>query len=511
MFVFYSCPTFLSVMDTVVQRQTPTTLFPVTFDSDMLFANDIPAKATKVEKLSIHELECKIAKVRNIPQFTWTESMCFPADKTDRNAWVDKSWAGGAFYKVDRVDLSKFVLCDMGELGFGLFSSRFIPRGEFLFFYSGEYRAIPDFTHNPASIITTSHSVRLNMRGNESISVDARMIGGAAGFMQHAPRVVSVHKQSMVCAVQNISMDVFSWRGVQYLGVFAVTNIESGQPLTWDYCDNSYWKNNQIGPTYFDLQGNILPPEKHSEIKKQITLGRPNHYVRCDPKNDPESEYSPVDYEKVKPLFSLISVLQTKHVELIYYALVSVKQSALYESLSDDQLNQLLQMRNEFADLFHDKTAKEVCYALHSDRVNEKTLKAGLADPNSAIYHLDAAVTERFGNGTPAKDSRKIEIRGYVSKIYHSGLTFYKNGVFDAAITQWKQAKKTYKKMDDKTNLLSCYWNLGNAYHKNNQSTKAIAKLMDGQRLAESLVGRKEKLKSPQEFKERIETIRGKP
>lgn len=187
--------------------------------------------------------------------------------------------------KASFADPSAFVICDMGNVGHGLFANRDFEPGECLLLYAGD--VLDDMPHEKL----TGDYV-FSYRNERDYIVDGSRKGNLSRFVQHMPMNLNSASQEDVALDKNSEgylSEFWQWRTITYKNelreqdvawanltvelvsiddkpciVFTNPNkIQKGQQLGVSY-GFSYWLARNAKPALFDIFGNVIPDESYA-------------------------------------------------------------------------------------------------------------------------------------------------------------------------------------------------------------------------------------------------------
>lgn len=182
---------------------------------------------------------------------------------------------------ISRADLDEFfytnhriTICNMGDLGHGIFASKEIQAGEKIGFYAGKIRTkFHDSASDPAACFSiTGTELQFDPYGSRSL----------LSFMQHLPLEETLNEfefknEEVRNKVQtaNIVLKIHAVSITPTLQVPAITAYSSRkifpkEQIGYSYGSNVYWLHMGSEPEYFFKDGTVVPREYYRQTKVQV-------------------------------------------------------------------------------------------------------------------------------------------------------------------------------------------------------------------------------------------------
>lgn len=249
-----------------------------------------------VEEISVDELSKKI----NTP-FIYSDSLFSQGEHPPylkENSDIKKLPTNPlieSFEEIGFTDISAFVICNMGQLGHGVFANRDFEPERCLILYAGI------IGERPSSNYAFSYSKEV------TLSVDAEKVGNIARFIQHMPinfnlrteyrekwldynQEKSENKPEFFeywqwrnlnyysgltendVAWANMSMGTIPLQGVPCAILYNNRKIHKGEQIGISY-GQGYWLSRNIKPELFDSNGEVIPEKKYGY--KEVVVSAP--------------------------------------------------------------------------------------------------------------------------------------------------------------------------------------------------------------------------------------------
>lgn len=200
--------------------------------------------------------------------------------------------------KVLKSTYDHLVLCNMGELGYGVFTSKDIPKYSVVAIYSG--------TLMQGSKVSNAQDHAKGYYGT-NMSFSTLQHRGIASFMQHLPeqpkcesakafcQVLKMHGQNVseeqlklnvelystkftpafarnFVAIENIKCEFLNFNTVPVIAMLTNRAVKAGEQLGFNY-GYSYWLSRKITPELFDSNGAKLSWNLYKRTFGQLNFG----------------------------------------------------------------------------------------------------------------------------------------------------------------------------------------------------------------------------------------------
>jgi hypothetical protein len=198
------------------------------------YADDLLCNNPPIQALGIQEFSAMVGRLRG-HDFTWLDGVIT----------ID-----GIEHKVSTVRQIQsqdnyLVVCNMGELGLGVFTQKLIPAGAVIACYAGVISTTPN----------TGDKYQFDNKRHQFIS--AKYQGNLSSFVQHAPANSEKGYEYSVYEAVFANIDVKA-DDTGMLWLVAKCDIVAQEQLVCDYVDD-YWHNANTTPKNFDRFGRVLP------------------------------------------------------------------------------------------------------------------------------------------------------------------------------------------------------------------------------------------------------------
>lgn len=296
-------------------------LAETTKTSKVMYA-DAPLKLSKSpQEITVDELYQKVSHPFSYSDTLFSREKHAPYLKKEfKSKKSSTSYFTKKFKQLGLTDISSLVICNMGQLGHGVFANKDFEAGECFILYAG---VITDSAHsNNNSAYDFSYHREL------SLYVDATETGNISRFIQHMPLNFNLHtddaqsepdydknleensKESSdfwqwknidyradltedQVAWANLSMMVLPLQGVPGIILYNTRKINKGNQLGVSY-GRGYWST-RMKPELFDLTGNVIPETKYGYKEISINLPFMERFKRSFPEFQQKSTIKSYD------------------------------------------------------------------------------------------------------------------------------------------------------------------------------------------------------------------------
>ncbi|MFN7094574.1 MAG: SET domain-containing protein-lysine N-methyltransferase, partial [Burkholderiales bacterium] len=196
------------------------------------------------------------------------------------------------YYRLNN-PLQSAVICDMGEVGYGLFASKDIAPGTVLFMYSGQVeivgkQSIQDYYASSwlLGIDLKDKQFQQLQAKNVNPLISSAKVGNLSRFMQHLPSsldnelgdIIFTDKNSLnAIATNNVQFCTMIINNTPTLVCWTENGIEKHEQIGFSYGRN-YWNFGSREPLYFDKMGAVIPTHSYTYKSNLIRAKRLNLY-----------------------------------------------------------------------------------------------------------------------------------------------------------------------------------------------------------------------------------------
>lgn len=318
-------------------------------------------------------------------QFEWTEGVLVERSLRDK-VWADRRFSKASNAAVEErlhKPLEALVVCDMGEVGKGVFLRRDakpLPAGTIIGIYAGSLEKYSDTTNREylMSASEIEHRQSLVSEIIKNPSLNALHHGNIIRFIQDLPNIendLEGDKTVSTLALDNVVTENLGRMSCTHKGfpinyVITLREIQPGEQLGFPY-EADYWQRKNFDRALFDIDGNII-----GHLKKDGTITWRDSFKPSLEKKAPR-----VEFEKVMPIVR--PILANTNLDQFDYRLrfvADVKaclKAFVARSTTDDEGKKTLSTLDTTFD--QAVTTDDKFMVLH------KQLKSGVGVPSSAI------------------------------------------------------------------------------------------------------------------------------